>query len=121
MSVRNVAIEIDPVTIKTSDGQTRSFFLTRGGTNRVMRLLGVKTRKELYALDTGEVVDPILYEALHDKENLTFEQFQDILPDNPVQLLTAVALLLGDKLDPLKAVAEVATTAEVQTQSQLPN
>ncbi len=91
---RNVPIEIDPVTLTTTDGKERKFLLSAGGMNRIKTKFSVKTLKALFEVDESAST-AILWEALLDKGELTEEAFNDILPFNPAHIAKAVGMLLG--------------------------
>ncbi len=112
---RTVPIEIKPVLLTTTDGKEREFLLTAGGMNRIKKKFDVNNIKELLALEETALV-PILYEALLDKNDLTEEQFNDIIPFNPEPLMRALGMLLGASFpDPPKATETTQTlTAAIQ-------
>lgn len=107
---RTVPIEIQPVRLTTTDKKEREFLLTAGGMNRLKKRFDVKGLKDLLALEETAAL-AILYEALIEKTDMTEEQFNDILPFNPQQIGTAMAMLLGASFpDPPKAAEPTPTT-----------
>lgn len=92
---------IEPITLKTTDGQERGFLLTRGALRRIRAKLGVKTLQEVLgkvATDDDGAMGVLLYECLLVKGELSFDQFEDIMPFGVNQSQSLLAEILNVSL-----------------------
>lgn len=97
---------IEPLILRTIDGQERKFLLSMGGIKRLKIRFGVQTISEFLQQDAEACGVPILYEALLDKGGLTEDQFAELLPSHLEATGEAIGKLLGvsfPKPDPTTA------------------
>lgn len=104
---------IDPVTLTLLDGRTLELRPSFGLIRRSLLRCGVKSVQKLFEQEAETAVGIVLYEALPAdlRQQMTEEQFYDLLPADLQSLTrTVVRLLGGDPDRPLTAQPE--TTAQ---------
>jgi hypothetical protein len=99
----------EPVTICLMDGRELRLSLSIGNIKNLFKRLGVKTLKELLDRDAIACV-PILYEGYADRGDMTEDQFADLLPANPNEILIATAQLIGISMPERPTTTGEATT-----------
>ncbi len=84
---------IEPTTLKLLNGEERSFLLSMGAVKRLKSRFKVKTVEELLTRDTEDVLVPVLFEALMNRDGMTEDQFSDLMPVDFQAISVAVAEL----------------------------
>lgn len=103
---------IDPVVIRLCDGKEYHFFLSHAALRRAARRLPA----DLKGSATGLLVDlwaPVFYEACDEKTQITFDEFEEILPGDPE--------FLANKFNDLRAHARSMCENPIMASGSLPS
>jgi hypothetical protein len=91
---------IDPVAKRLADGKEYHFFLSHAALRRAARRVPNESKDSPLSLSI-EILGPVFYEACEEKAEISFEDFEEILPGDTD--------LLGSWLTELRAHARSAS------------
>ncbi len=85
----------DPIKLTLLDGKERGFLLSMGAIKRLKGRFKAKTVADLLTKDTEDVLVPVLFEALVEKDGLDEDRFTDLMPVDFEAISEAVRSLFG--------------------------
>lgn len=111
---------VDPVEITLADGKLRQLRFTNGSMKRLRKRFSVKTMREVFDLEFTDTVAPLILEGLVDKDGLTEDAIDDLIPNPQMQQIqfTVLAALSGKTVTEIEAAAKDSAETKNEQRSQ---